>query len=169
MQLNKVFRALLLVFPILVLVACSTKRGENNNPDRAEGSASIANSSNDLSVSEQARFQVQKLQKENIVYFNLDKYDISDDFIDVLVAHATFLRNNASYKVTIEGHADEHGTPEYNIALGERRANSVKMYLQGQGVLADQISIISYGEEKPAILGHNEMAYSKNRRAVLVY
>ncbi|MGQ7179132.1 peptidoglycan-associated lipoprotein Pal, partial [Escherichia coli] len=85
------------------------------------------------------------------------------------VAHANFLRSNPSYKVTVEGHADERGTPEYNISLGERRANAVKMYLQGKGVSADQISIVSYGKEKPAVLGHDEAAYSKNRRAVLVY
>ena len=87
----------------------------------------------------------------------------------MLDAHAAFLRNNPSYKVTVEGHADERGTPEYNIALGERRANAVKMYLQGKGVSADQISIVSYGKEKPAVLGHDEAAYAKNRRAVLVY
>ncbi len=65
----------------------------------------------------------------------------------MLDAHANFLRSNPSYKVTVEGHADERGTPEYNIALGERRANAVKMYLQGKGVSADQISIVSYGKE----------------------
>ncbi len=61
--------------------------------------------------------------------------------------HANFLRSNPSYKVTVEGHADERGTPEYNISTGERRANAVKMYLQGKGVSADQISIVSYGKE----------------------
>ncbi|MGL4959463.1 MAG: OmpA family protein, partial [Plesiomonas sp.] len=74
-----------------------------------------------------------------------------------------------SYKVVVEGHADERGTPEYNIALGERRASAVKMYLQGRGVNAEQVSIVSYGKEKPAVLGHTEDAYAKNRRAVLVY
>ena len=109
------------------------------------------------------------MMKNNIVYFGLDKYDVSSDYAQMLDAHAAFLRNNPSYKVTVEGHADERGTPEYNIALGERRANAVKMYLQGKGVGADQISIVSYGKEKPAVLGHDEAAYAKNRRAVLVY
>ena len=106
---------------------------------------------------------------DGIVYFDLDKYDIRSDFAQMLDAHANFLRSNPSYKVTVEGHADERGTPEYNISLGERRANAVKMYLQGKGVSADQISIVSYGKEKPAVLGHDEAAYAKNRRAVLVY
>ncbi|MGS3002096.1 OmpA family protein, partial [Escherichia coli] len=82
----------------------------------------------------------------NIVYFDLDKYDIRSDVAQRLEAHANFLRSNPSYKFTVEGHADERGTPEYNISLGERRANSVKMYLQGKGVSADQISIASYGK-----------------------
>lgn len=109
----------------------------------------------------QARLQMQQLQQNNIVYFDLDKYDIRSDFAAMLDAHANFLRSNPSYKVTVEGHADERGTPEYNIALGERRANAVKMYLQGKGVSADQISIVSYGKEKPAVLGHDEAAYAK--------
>jgi peptidoglycan-associated lipoprotein len=129
----------------------------------------MENGSSNLSSEEQARLQMQELQKNNIVYFGLDKYDVSSEFAQMLDAHAAFLRNNPSYKVTVEGHADERGTPEYNIALGERRANAVKMYLQGKGVSADQISIVSYGKEKPAVLGHDEAAYAKNRRAVLVY
>ena len=121
------------------------------------------------SLDEQARLQMQQLQQNNIVYFGLDKYDVQSDYAQMLDQHAAFLRSNPSYKVTIEGHTDERGTPEYNIALGERRANAVKMYLQGKGVSADQMSIVSYGKEKPAVLGHDEAAYSKNRRAVLVY
>ncbi|MCP6423615.1 OmpA family protein, partial [Klebsiella pneumoniae] len=77
---------------------------------------------------------MQQLQQNNIVYFGLDKYDVASDYAQMLDQHAAFLRGNPSYKVTIEGHADERGTPEYNIALGERRASAVKMYLQGKGV-----------------------------------
>lgn len=87
----------------------------------------------------------------------------------MLAAHAAYLSKDASLKVTIEGHADERGTPEYNIALGERRAQAVAKYIQALGVQADQISIVSYGEEKPLVLGQSEDAYAKNRRAVLVY
>ena len=74
-----------------------------------------------------------------------------------------------SVKVLIEGHADERGTPEYNIALGERRAKAVAKYLQTLGVQAEQLSIVSYGEEKPLDMSHTEDAFAKNRRAVLVY
>lgn len=171
MQLNKVLKGLMLVLPIMAVAACSSTK--NINDDQSSmglgGGNGMENSSSNLSSDEQARLQMQDLQKNNIVYFGLDKYDVAPDYMQELDAHAAFLRNNPSYKVTVEGHTDERGTPEYNIALGERRATAVKLYLQGKGVSADQIDIVSYGKEKPAVLGHDEAAYAKNRRAVLVY
>ena len=176
MQLNKVLKGLMLALPVIAMAACSSHKNNDNDQtngtgaDGAYGSGSGMNGNGgNMSSDEQARLQMQQLQQNNIVYFDLDKYDIRSDFAQMLDAHAAFLRGNPSYKVTVEGHADERGTPEYNIALGERRANAVKMYLQGKGVSADQISIVSYGKEKPAVLGHDEAAYSQNRRAVLVY
>ncbi|URG51675.1 peptidoglycan-associated lipoprotein Pal [Pectobacterium quasiaquaticum] len=169
MQFNKVLKGLMLALPVLAVAACSS----NKNADNDQSSMGVGNNGmmdgGNMSSSEQARLQMQELQRNNIVYFGLDKYDVSSEFAQMLDAHAAFLRSNPSYKVTIEGHADERGTPEYNIALGERRANAVQMYLQGKGVSSDQISIVSYGKEKPAVLGHDEAAYAKNRRAVLVY
>ena len=175
MQLNKMLKGLMLALPVIAVAACSSHKNNNNDQsgmgaDGAYGAGSGAGmNGGNMSSDEQARLQMQQLQQNNIVYFDLDKYDIRSDFAAMLDAHANFLRSNPSYKVTVEGHADERGTPEYNISLGERRANAVKMYLQGKGVSADQISIVSYGKEKPAVLGHDEAAYAKNRRAVLVY
>ncbi len=176
MQLNKVLKGLMLALPVMAIAACSSNKSANNESGEGmlgAGTGMDANGSNgsngNMSSEEQARLQMQQLQQNNIVYFGLDKYDVSSDFAAMLDAHANFLRSNPSYKVTVEGHADERGTPEYNISLGERRASAVKMYLQGKGVSADQISIVSYGKEKPAVLGHDEAAYAKNRRAVLVY
>lgn len=172
MQLNKVLKGLMLAVPVMAIAACSSHKSANNGDESAMGAGAgtgMDMNGNNGSSDEQARLQMQELQRNNIVYFDLDKYDIRSDFAQMLDAHANFLRSNPSYKVTVEGHADERGTPEYNIALGERRANAVKMYLQGKGVSADQIAIVSYGKEKPAVLGHDESAYAKNRRAVLVY
>ena len=87
----------------------------------------------------------------------------------ILDAHSKYLINNTDKTITVEGHADELGTPEYNIALGERRALAVSTYLENMGVAASQITVVSYGEEKPVNLGHNEMARTENRRAELVY
>ncbi|EJL85846.1 peptidoglycan-associated lipoprotein Pal [Pantoea sp. BIGb0393] len=173
MQLNKVLKGLMLALPVIAVAACSSHKNNNNDQtgmganDGAYGAG--AGQNGNMSSDEQARLQMQQLQQNNIVYFGLDKYDVQSDYAQMLDQHAAFLRGNPSYKVTIEGHADERGTPEYNIALGERRASAVKMYLQGKGVSADQMSIVSYGKEKPAVLGHDEAAYAKNRRAVLVY
>ncbi|HAH0505513.1 TPA: peptidoglycan-associated lipoprotein Pal [Escherichia coli] len=173
MRLNKVLKGLMIALPVMAIAACSSNKNASNDGSEGmlgAGTGMDANGGNgNMSSEEQARLQMQQLQQNNIVYFDLDKYDIRSDFAQMLDAHANFLRSNPSYKVTVEGHADERGTPEYNISLGERRANAVKMYLQGKGVSADQISIVSYGKEKPAVLGHDEAAYSKNRRAVLVY
>ncbi|EJX0116672.1 peptidoglycan-associated lipoprotein Pal [Salmonella enterica] len=176
MQLNKVLKGLMIALPVMAIAACSSNKNASNDGSEGgmlngagTGMGMDANGNGNMSSEEQARLQMQQLQQNNIVYFDLDKYDIRSDFAAMLDAHANFLRSNPSYKVTVEGHADERGTPEYNISLGERRANAVKMYLQGKGVSADQISIVSYGKEKPAVLGHDEAAYAKNRRAVLVY
>ncbi len=175
MQLNKMLKGLMLALPVIAVAACSSHKNNNNDQsgmgtDGAYGAGSGAGmNGGNMSSDEQARLQMQQLQQNNIVYFGLDKYDVQSDYAQMLDQHAAFLRSNPSYKVTIEGHADERGTPEYNIALGERRASAVKMYLQGKGVSADQMSIVSYGKEKPAVLGHDESAYAKNRRAVLVY
>ncbi|RJT36460.1 peptidoglycan-associated lipoprotein Pal [Rahnella woolbedingensis] len=169
MQLNKVLKGLMLALPVLAVAACSSHKNADNDQSGMGLNSGASTENANMSSEEQARLQMQELQKNNIVYFGLDKYDVSSEFAQMLDAHAAFLRSNPSYKVTVEGHADERGTPEYNIALGERRATAVKMYLQGKGVSADQISIVSYGKEKPAVLGHDEAAYAKNRRAVLVY
>lgn len=165
MQLNKVFKGLMLALPLVAVAACSS----NKNDDQTDTSNNVPVIEQGPTAEELARQQLEQLKQTNIVYFGFDKYDVTSEYAQLLDAHAAFLRANPSVRITIEGHADERGTPEYNIALGERRANAVKMYLQGKGVSADQLSIVSYGKEKPAVLGHDEAAYAKNRRAVLVY
>ncbi len=106
---------------------------------------------------------------KRVIYFDFDKSDIKDEFRDIVNAHAEYLAINQGVNITIEGHTDERGTREYNIALGERRANAVKRMLTLQGVSASQIRVISYGEERPAALGHDESAWSLNRRAIIDY
>lgn len=102
------------------------------------------------------------------VFFDYDKSSLSDDAQKTLQKQADWLKTNASTSVTLEGHCDERGTREYNIALGERRAASAKKYLVSLGIKASRISTISYGKERPAVLGHNEAAWAQNRRAVTV-
>jgi len=102
------------------------------------------------------------------IFFDYDKYDIRPVDVDILKGNSTFLKKFPNMKIQIEGHCDERGTNEYNLALGERRANSTKKYLTSLGITADRISTISYGEEKPLDPGHTEEAWTKNRRANFV-
>ena len=99
------------------------------------------------------------------IYFDFDKYDIRPGDAKVLDTNAQWLKSNADQLVLIEGHCDERGTNEYNLALGERRGKSAMNYLVSQGVQASRITIISYGEERPVCTQHNEECWSKNRRA----
>lgn len=99
------------------------------------------------------------------VHFDYDKYMIRDDDKPVLDKNAKWLNLNSRVKVVIEGHADERGETEYNLALGDKRAKSVEKYLRSLGVSSNRLSTISYGEEKPVDPGHDETAWSKNRRA----
>jgi len=102
------------------------------------------------------------------VFFDFDKYSLTSDAQKTLQAQAAWLKKYSGAKILIEGHCDERGTREYNLALGDRRSNSVKDYLVALGVSADRIKTISYGKERPAALGHNEAAWSQNRRGVTV-
>jgi peptidoglycan-associated lipoprotein len=99
------------------------------------------------------------------IHFDFDKYDIRPGDAKTLDGTAGWLKSNANYLVLIEGHCDERGTNEYNLALGERRAKSTMNYLVSQGVQASRITIISYGEERPLCNEHNEECWAKNRRA----
>jgi peptidoglycan-associated lipoprotein len=105
-----------------------------------------------------AEFEAQK------IYFDFDKSDLKPESKAVLKKKAEFQAAYTEYALRIDGHCDERGTNEYNLALGERRANSAKQYLVDLGVSAHRISTVSYGEERPADPGHNEAAWSKNRR-----
>lgn len=105
---------------------------------------------------------------EDRVFFAFDSSAISLDAAEVLDTQVKWLKDHEEVKVVVQGYCDERGTREYNLALGERRANAVKQYLVSKGVAADRISVISYGKERPAVLGSNEAAWAQNRRAVTV-
>ncbi len=103
------------------------------------------------------------------IYFEYDSSLVLEEFIVVLEAHANYLMSNPNQRITLEGHSDERGTREYNIALGEQRAKAVFKMLQLIGVMNSQIDIVSYGEEKPAVQGRDDHALSLNRRVEVVY
>jgi peptidoglycan-associated lipoprotein len=109
------------------------------------------------------------LRDQLVVYFEFDTSDIRTDFNSMLAAHGQYLASNAGAQVRLEGHADERGSREYNIGLGERRAQAVRRVLMLQGATADQLSTVSYGEERPTAIGSDEQSYGLNRRVELVY
>jgi peptidoglycan-associated lipoprotein len=108
------------------------------------------------------------LQAKNIVYFEFDSSEIRSDYMGVVAAHAAYLTKYPTARVRLEGHTDERGSREYNIGLGERRAQTVRKALLLQGVADGQITTVSYGEERPAVEGSDESSLAKNRRVELV-
>jgi peptidoglycan-associated lipoprotein len=164
MQNNSVFKLGMVALLSVTMAACSSTEEEgpaantglNNNTNTTP-----ANTNPGLSAEEQ---RLADLRAMTTFYFEFDKSDLTADARDALVVHANDLKANPSRRVRLEGHADERGTREYNLALGERRSQAVERYLQVQGVAANQLEIISYGEEMPANSGTSEQAYQDNRR-----
>lgn len=111
---------------------------------------------------------VSAVNGQNVIYFDTDRFNIDSADAAALQTQAQYLARYPQVLITVEGHADERGTREYNLALGERRANAAKNYLVGLGVDAGRVATVSYGKERPVALGSNEEAWAQNRRAVSV-
>jgi peptidoglycan-associated lipoprotein len=110
----------------------------------------------------------EKVEVEDRVFFALNSFDLNNTAKAVLDGQAEWLKSESDINIIIEGHCDERGTREYNIALGEKRANASRDYLISKGIVADRIKTVSYGKERPALIGNGEAIWSKNRRAVTV-
>jgi peptidoglycan-associated lipoprotein len=110
-----------------------------------------------------------QLKSRSVIYFDYDSSEIRAEYVDVVAAHAAYLVKYPTARVRLEGHTDERGSREYNIGLGERRAQAVRRALQSQGAADAQIATVSYGEERPAAPGEDDAAYSQNRRVELAY
>ncbi|WP_068545069.1 peptidoglycan-associated lipoprotein Pal [Thalassotalea crassostreae] len=183
MRLNKLVKSIAIALPLSVLAACSSN--DTTDEDQAQIAANQA-AAEEQAKQEQAAAEAAAAQKaaemeaikaekeaqlaaSSTVYFDFDTSALPADVAQILDLHAAFLTENSNARIVVEGHADERGTPEYNIALGERRAQAVQKYLENSGVMPSQIETVSYGEEKPAVSDRSEGAFAKNRRAVLVY
>ena len=155
MMFNKNLKNILLVvFTTLILSACSTaKKSGNIDGDVYTGKETV-------------KFLASGVPDR--IFFATNKSSLTTAARETLRKQATYLRKNKSLNVTIEGHADERGTREYNLALGERRANSVKEFLVSLGVDAGRITTISYGKERPAADGSSSESWAENRRAVTI-
>lgn len=111
----------------------------------------------------------ESLLSKRVIYFDFDQSTIRSEFRDVLRAHGRFLSSNSNYSVTLEGHADERGTREYNLALGERRSGAVANVLDAEGASNTQLESVSYGEERPLCTASNESCWQRNRRVEISY
>ena len=167
-------RFLILIAALGLLAACETAPKDagdaagSSASSSASSTASSSSSSSD-SGSSAAMTAAEELTKiGDTVFFDYDSSALSDDAKATLAAQAAFLAANPSITIVIEGHCDERGTREYNLALGERRASASRDYLVAQGVNAARIKTISYGKERPSFIGSNPYAYSKNRRSVSI-
>ena len=164
----KLSRPLLMATAIITLAACSKKPPAELPPaPGGDTGAATGTATPGGPVKGSQEDFVASVSSDRIL-FGLDQYDVDAEDQATLQSQAAWLQQNPSVRVTIEGHCDERGTRDYNIALGERRANAAKNYLASLGVDPGRITTVSYGKERPAALGSDESAWAQNRRAVTV-
>lgn len=151
----------LLILSMLTLVSCASDAEKNSGEDDTMMSDSADNYALELNGSSDNS----TAGGLSTIFFDYDSSDLSMSAKSTLEANAEFLKNNSSVDIQVEGHSDERGGHQYNLALGERRARSVKNYLVALGVSDARVTIVSYGKEKPVAFGHDAEAWSQNRRA----
>jgi peptidoglycan-associated lipoprotein len=161
MILSKIYKnTLLILAACLVLTACATKKEVATDAIQGQMQSDVYTGTDTVEYLADG--------VPDRVFFATNETILTTASRETLRAQAAWLRKNSSINVVLEGHADERGTREYNLALGERRANSAKDYLMTYGISSDRISVLSYGKERPVDAGSNPLAWSKNRRSVTV-
>lgn len=168
----------LMAISLFALVACSSSSDTDDSGMEDEGSSSSSSSNANVPVRSnpgstsgqltQEEIRAQNALRQTVFYFDFDIAEFKAADRATLAFHARNLAANSSKRIRLEGHADERGTREYNLALGERRANSILNYLIVNGASRSQIEVVSYGEERPAQAGQSDSAYSRNRRVEVV-
>jgi len=168
------------MFSILLLAGCSsTPYGDGTSgaevSEQSMGSDDLNGGASTSAASEGGAWQGDPLENPNgllatrVIYFDYDQSTVRADYLEVIRAHADYLASNPQVVVRLEGHADQRGSREYNLGLGESRANSVRSLMLAQGVADNQLVVVSYGEERPAAVGEDEESFALNRRVELVY
>ncbi|MEO7012890.1 MAG: peptidoglycan-associated lipoprotein Pal [Dokdonella sp.] len=166
--MNNTARILVSVMLVAGVAACAKKAVKTEKPvEQTSTTQTTATDSN-------GRYKVGDLDtdsclRQRVVYFDLDRTEIKPEFSAQISCHAEYLRQFPNARVTLEGHADERGTREYNLGLGERRGNAVQSAVTAAGASMGQLTVVSYGEERPVDRGHDEAAWAKNRRVEIVY
>ena len=161
------------IFMVLFVAACATTPKDSADSSGSGSSSSGSDVSSEGTITETSGSGIVSGSQEDLivnvgdrVFFGYDSSDLDSDALELLQDQVAWLKQNSNVTVTIEGHCDERGTREYNLALGEKRAQAVKNYLIGLGINPDRVSTISYGKERPAVVGSNDGAWAQNRRSV---
>lgn len=172
----KLIRNIIILSFITTLAGCSlepTKKGGDNqkqdNVYNSDGKDSTTKFASGASLDVNSLNDPNSPLSQRVLYFELDSSQIKDNDRDIITVHAEFIAAHPDITIVLEGHADERGSREYNIALGEKRAKTIKQLMTLQGVSEKQIQVISFGEERPVALGHDESAWSLNRRVEILY
>ena len=170
------YKFLISALLVLFVTACATKPKDSADSSGSGSSGSDSSISEDEgNITETSGSGIVSGSQEDLivnvgdrVFFGYDSSDLDSDALELLQDQVAWLKQNSNVSVTIEGHCDERGTREYNLALGEKRAQAVKNYLIGLGINPDRVSTISYGKERPAVVGSNDGAWAQNRRSVTI-
>lgn len=165
-----------LVIPALLALLIA---GCSSTPDADQANAPVEDGRGKVATVEAGNVNSSKLPREltdpksilsrRSIFFDYDRFDVKDEYRELVTAHARFLSNNRQFKMLIQGNTDERGSREYNLALGQKRADAVKRMLVMLGVREDQVESVSLGEEKPRSEGHDEAAWAENRRSDMLY
>ncbi len=163
------------IFMVLFVAACATTPKDSADSSGSGSSSSGSDVSSEGTITETTGSGIVSGSQEDLivnvgdrVFFGYDSSDLDSDALELLQDQVAWLKQNSDVTITIEGHCDERGTREYNLALGEKRAQAVKNYLIGLGINPDRVSTISYGKERPAVVGSNDGAWAQNRRSVTI-
>lgn len=164
---NKLTPTVLLIAGSLAISACASKAPKTLPPEPGPATMTDTGSQVGAMPGSQADF-VNMMMGDDTIYFGTDRYNIDSASAAALTKQAQWLMRYPAKRVTLEGHADERGTREYNVALGERRANAAKNHLVSMGIEPGRITTVSYGKERPVALGSDESSWARNRRAVTI-
>ena len=170
---NRILKGVALTAALIAVAGCGSRRPPTLPPqpggiDGGQNGADGNQSGWDGTTAPGSRADIIQSVPSDRVFFALDSHTLTAEGRSVLDAQAQWLNTHSRVNVTIEGHADERGTREYNLALGERRANSVRLYLESRGVASSRLQTVTYGKERPEAFGNDEASHSRNRRAVTV-
>ena len=174
--MNTTWRLLLALVIAVAISACKTTEPESDQPVTEPKAAPVVEEATTAAAPDPRDYSdarnfdnSESLLSKRVIYFDFDKSEVKAEYRDIVAAHAVYVSAHGSARVTLEGHADERGTREYNLGLGERRSNAISGLLSAAGARGGQLDSVSYGEERPVCRVSDENCWSKNRRVEIVY